>query len=517
MFSSAKKRSKKEKKRRHSTSTTPSEKNKSLASSSSSIKKEQLLSRSSKKVKFESSAPSQPAKCLTFPSKYTNEIKIEVQEPDSSKDPVVVSFPAGLPSSSSTINNSNSNSNSNNTFELDDTNQSSAPVFTWTSARKSSSKGRILMGNDDTCTYTSMNDGRGHDGRLTKQFIAIYHKPTHTLKFIPSSEKGTVFSMNQNVTSYHDSKSFEFRNLSMNERRRMVFESFGSQKKKKVMRSQDANVVEMKSVVGAGEGMMKALGSQMEGGAVSESNKRVMEDLRKGSSEKPTTAVDKAFAEARRAFLPPFDETATKPYRVYDSQEVAGEEAWAQISRVVDACINQDDWKEALQKWPWPESTAKLLDLVSDPSRKGAKYQLKTICLVNHLVKFHNRASKKFMDGSAEEMVKYLGLPKAIADRFLELFCVASYDRGRAGYATTKQLKDRRVIYTLVMYLLAHGKEMKAGSVDKLCLDMSMETKDAINLYREAGCKCVRGKSGMVSVSLVVPLVFPNPKRGKKT
>jgi len=427
------------------------------------------------------------------------------------------------------------------------------------------------MGNDDTCTYTSMNDGRGHDGRLTKQFIAIYHKPTHTLKFIPSSEKGTVFSMNQNVTSYHDSKSFDFRNLSMNERRRMVFESFGSQKKKKVMRSQDANVVEMKSVVGAGEGMMKALGSQMEGGAVSESNKRVMEDLRKGSSEKvcvvhlffafygivlhcvimhhrimlflgfdlgffipltkhlasrqsshilfhqPTTAVDKAFAEARRAFLPPFDETATKPYRVYDSQEVAGEEAWAQISRVVDACINQDDWKEALQKWPWPESTAKLLDLVSDPNRKGAKYQLKTICLVNHLVKFHNRASKKFMDGSAEEMVKYLGLPKAIADRFLELFCVASYDRGRAGYATTKQLKDRRVIYTLVMYLLAHGKEMKAGSVDKLCLDMSMETKDAINLYREAGCKCVRGKSGMVSVSLVVPLVFPNPKRGKKT
>ena len=72
----------------------------------------------------------------------------------------------------------------------------------------------------------------------------------------------------------------------------MVFESFGSQKKKKVMRSQDANVVEMKSVVGAGEGMMKALGSQMEGGAVSESNKRVMEDLRKGSSEKVRVISD---------------------------------------------------------------------------------------------------------------------------------------------------------------------------------------------------------------------------------
>lgn len=113
-------------------------------------------------------------------------------------------------------------------------------------------------------------------------------------------------------------------------------------------------------------------------------------------------------------------------------------------------------------------------------------------------------------------MSKYLGLPKAVSDRFLELFCVASYDRGRAGYATTKHLKDRRVIYTLVMYLLAHGKEMKVGSIEKLCLDMSMETKEATALYREAGCKCVKGKTGMISVSLSVPLSFPPPKRGKK-
>jgi len=457
-----------------------------------------------KKVKFESSN-SAPAKCLSFPSKYTTELKVNVEDPDSAKNPVVVSFPAGLPSSM-TI--------SSNDQEHDD---SSPPVFTWTKARQSAKKGRILHGSDHACTYSAMNAGRGSDGRLTKFYVAIYHKPTNTIKFIPSSEQGTVFSINQKVTSYHDSKSMDFRNLSVSERRRMVFESFGSSKKKKVLRSQDANVVEMKSVVGAGDGMMKALGSQIESGTVSESNKQVMEELKKGSDEKPITAVDKAFAEARRAFLPPFDANATRPYRVYDSQDVAGEEAWGQISRIVDACIHKENWKESLQKWPWPDSSAKLLDLVKDPQKKGAKYQIKTICLVNYLVKFHNRASKKFMDGTSEDMVKYLGLPKSVSDRFLELFCVASHDRGRAGYSTTKNLKDRRVVYTLVMYLLAHGKEMKVGSIEKLCLDMSMETKEAINLYREAGCKCVKGKTGMVSVSLAVPLVFPNPKRGKKT
>lgn len=88
------------------------------------------------------------------------------------------------------------------------------------------------------------------------------------------------------MSDYTDSKSFDHRNMTMSERRRMVFESFGSQKKKKVMRSQDANVVEMKSVVGAGEGMMKALGSQMEMGAVSESNRKVMEDLKSNKDSK---------------------------------------------------------------------------------------------------------------------------------------------------------------------------------------------------------------------------------------
>lgn len=259
---SAKKKSKKDKKRRHSSANTPSTKTKS-------VKEEP----SSKKIKFETGA-SEPATCLMFPSKHTRTMKINVQESDSAKDPVVVSFPSGLPSGIA--------NDAQSTGE--EVEHSNPPTFTWTSARKSSSKGRILVGTDDTCTYSSMNDGRGYDGRLTKSYMAIYHKPSKTVKFIPASEKGTVFAMNQRVTDYEDSQSFDFGNMSMSERRRMVFESFGSNKKKKVLRSQDANVVEMKSVVGAGEGMMRAIGSQIEGGAVSESNKKVMEDTKSGKN-----------------------------------------------------------------------------------------------------------------------------------------------------------------------------------------------------------------------------------------
>lgn len=232
---------------------------------------------------------------------------------------------------------------------------------------------------------------------------------------------------------------------------------------------------------------------------------------------KHSKAIDKAYQEARRGFLPSFDENAEHPFQVYDSQEVAGDEAWSQISRVVDACINKDDWKDSFQKHPWSSSTSALLDLVANPQKKSSKYQLKTILLVNHLLRFHNKASKSFVDGNQEELSKMFGLPKPISDRFLELFSTPSNDRGKAGFAISKQHKDKRVVFTLVMYLLAHGKEMKCGSIDQLCKDMRVEIKDAILLYREAGCKCTKDKSGMTSVSLSVPLVFPTPKRGKKT
>jgi hypothetical protein len=228
------------------------------------------------------------------------------------------------------------------------------------------------------------------------------------------------------------------------------------------------------------------------------------------------TAIEVSHAQARRSFLPPFDESADKPFRVYDAQEVAEEEAWSQISRTTTACLHKDDWKEALQsRSPWNTSTKKILEAI-DCNKKGAKYLIKTILLVEHLIRFHNRASKSFLDGSLEDISKYLNLPFDVANRFLTLFCVPAHDRGRAGFATSKQLKDKRVVYTLVMYLLAHGKEMKIGSVKEICDDLRLPIKDCMMLYKEAGCKCVKSKDGTVSVKLQVPLVFPGPKRGKK-
>lgn len=164
----------------------------------------------------------------------------------------------------------------------------------------------------------------------------------------------------------------------------------------------------------------------------------------------------------------------------------------------------------------WANTTKTLLNNILNPDKKGAKYQIKTIVLLNHLINFHNKCTKTFLSGSSEELAKYLGLPFDVCNRFLDQFTTPMHDGSTAGYAITKQLKDRRIVHILILYLLAHGREMKVGSINKVCEDIKLELKDAANFVREAGCKCTKGITGLLSVSLSVPLAFPPPKRSKK-
>lgn len=294
---SKKNRREKDKKRRRSSLKDPSD------ADAGGKRQESSSAKKSKRIKTEDSTGNQTIGTKTVnPSSVkkiviksdpgideSSQLRVQVAESSPTKDPIVVSFPSGLPSSMTS--DSLSSSRPERTIRFYDEDEegeengnvngqgsSKPPVFTWTRARRVSTKGKIIYGSDDTCTFISSNDGRGNDGRLTKFYVGVYHKPTSTLKLIPSTEKGTVFSMDQSVTDYHDSKSLDFRNMSYGERRRLVFESFGSTKKKKTLKSQAANVVEMNSVVGAGKGMMHALGKQMD--KMSESNKNVMEELK---------------------------------------------------------------------------------------------------------------------------------------------------------------------------------------------------------------------------------------------
>ena len=211
----------------------------------------------------------------------TTSITVNVSPNNPDYDPIVVSFPRGVPNSIVVA-----SSSKNNAYHL--------PKFTCSKLKATSSRGRRITGEDSNCTYTASAAGRGHDGRLTKTYVCIYNKKQKTLKLIPSAEKGTVFSLEQSVKEYtpnvvngtlvvgsgnqtlNDGDNTVTKVLSASDQVQRMVESFGSKKKQKVMASRQANKVNIHSVIGTGELMMKSVEKQE--GISLENKKKMVEE-----------------------------------------------------------------------------------------------------------------------------------------------------------------------------------------------------------------------------------------------
>jgi len=189
---------------------------------------------------------------------------VSVAEP-SSTDPVLVSFPKGLP------------------ISIIEEEEGDLPKFKC--RRLNSKRGLVVTGEDDTCTYSATAEGRGHDGRLTKTYVCVVDKKARTLKLVPAAEKGTIFALNQTVKEYtpnvkHGTRLVGDGNVgdsgtSATDRVKMLVESFGSKKKQKVMKSRAANRVNINAVVGAGTLMAASVAKQ---DGISEANRKGMEE-----------------------------------------------------------------------------------------------------------------------------------------------------------------------------------------------------------------------------------------------
>lgn len=119
-----------------------------------------------KLVSSESPSKSKPKKSKTT----TTPITVQVSQENPKYDPVVVSFPRGLPSSLCTENSSRSSSTDK------------APKFTCSklNPKSKSSRGRRINGEDANCTYTASATGSSHDNRRTKSYVCIYNKKEKT-------------------------------------------------------------------------------------------------------------------------------------------------------------------------------------------------------------------------------------------------------------------------------------------------------------------------------------------------
>lgn len=423
---------------------------------------------------------------------------IQIEDSIANGNPIVVSFPSGLPESLQT-----------------DSAETSLPTFKWQKLHEKSKSGRRVVGQDKHCVYSAYSKGLLYDERRTKLCVGVYDKTTGVVTVREAASRGTVYALEQSVPSYLETNgTVEAQpGKSLTEYSAVVFEDFGSNKKRKVLKSQAANRVEIDNVVGAGEGSA-VMNQVMKGESMSESNRKALDN----SKGVLVSAVDAALEAARRDFLPTYDINAVKPNKIYSAKEIAGERAWIRVYNKVHACMHKDNpaatMVESIDEKDWHGCTLKQVKEIS-PESKSAGDRYTCTILLNHLVHFYkSNHFRRNIPPPNETKSSYHGMPVEVASRWISLFTTSFSDgQGKMAHAMSKTNKDKCIIHALLLYMIAQGPSMKIADLKSISSDLKVPINDCANMLKMAGCTVAK-KGATYTAVLKTPLTFPPPPRG---
>lgn len=474
------------------------------------------------------------------PSKM-QKVTIQVNKPDAKEDPIVVSFPGGAPENPK------------------DT------KFIWRQLSATSATGRVIEGKDEkgTCLYRATAQGMGFDDRRTKICVGVFDKKEGTLILHQAASKGTVFALQQHLPSYKETFVEE------STASRSLFEDFGTAKKRKVLKSQQANRVNVDTVIGAGSTMVESMLNPKDGNKMSESNRQAVENSRNRSSNDPKERIDPSMVsvalaqeEARKQTLPKYNKDAEKACDVYDAEKIAGLDGWKRMSRTIDAILRRgEDLCDTLTRWKprgsdaiavikpeargWTPATLDCLKRVAPLAKEAEdeettgksprstiKYQMRCVLLLKHLIKFHRTFIKgRGAPGLQDHQNIWHGIPREMATHWLSTFAtpqIERNDRSIPELGTQKQESrvpwfvvapanmDKLIIQIMLVYLMARGgKKMMVDDITPIVADLDVDIKKAGNCLRLAGATVTYvAATKKHKAELKVPLTFPQPKRG---
>ena len=473
--------------------------------SPSPAKKKRTPSSAAKKSKASSSSSSS-----SLPSK---SVRLEVAESDPAKSPIVVSFPGGFPQAIASD---------------DNTSSTAVPKFYWQRLSEKSKNGRRVVGNDRNCTFEAHAKGLMYDDRRTKLCVGVYDKKRGVVTIHEAASKGTVFSLRQSVPSYNQNGGGHVESVRGDlTKRAQVFEDFGSSKKRKVLKSQAANQVDIDNVVGAGDGSA-IVHNMMSGKGMSESNKEAIEESRRAnadSTEQRQSATERALHEARKKLLPEYDENAVEPNKVYDPRNMLGDESWTRVHKKVFAIIsqNQDDNDELIDAMIDSIHEKDRVDFVIrgirsiNPSSKDSARRFTCALLTHYMIRFYkeNQRRRSFKGPDMSKSFHY-GVPIEVAEKCFEKFATSSTGpNGKAQYVMTKADKERTIVHILLMFMhVQNSGEMKIIDMKRVADELKLPFQECGQLLSYAGCKITRKKDTTIIATLATPLVFPSMTKG---
>jgi hypothetical protein len=279
------------------------------------------------------------------------------------------------------------------------------------------------------------------------------------------------------------------------QRRTTLVNEFGSKKKRAAVKSVESNTIRSESVAG-GRALLGALKKSLDKKPAASAT----------GSRKPglKDAADIAADEARRAFLPRYDQAAECAAEVYDLSSIVSAEAEEAVLREARAATTEDAAEE------WAQASAHVrqrLPTRPDLGDEAARQQFARLLFLSYMVSFSKtRASIRDIHKDCKDC----GIPEFILRGLLISF--SQVDTSGAGgdkpvHIRTNALKDRLHVHTLCLALILEGCRLDFTTLAK---DLGISPQHAGKLLKELGCQV---KGGVATLS--VPVEFPRRRMAR--
>jgi A49-like RNA polymerase I associated factor len=451
-------------------------------------------------------------------------VKVRIQEPDILKDPIVCSFPGGVPA------------------------VSNGASFQWFQRKRQSNVSPdhnmwVVSGSDSTCEYYGSHEEAPLRSKLC---VGVFDKATKQLMVYQTACNGTVFTLQQHVPSYQSKVEVEV-GFSSARSSQELYADFGSVKKQRVLQSQAANRVTVENTV---LGTSSITGASLVD-SMSESNRQaVLLQQQQMLAQEVLAPSGLAAVEAstelwRQSFLPPWDPQATNATRVYSASKMAGEEIWhstlPSLLSSFSRSGNGDDAATEITDFLNRNGTADIVQCTETTQNLLRKWnqnqdQLKCTLLFHFFQSLYRsmKSKRSVPQPSSEELDDeedlgrgndrhrhslYGSTPRAIVQRFFDLFMtpLPQAQHGRpAGFVMSRALQDKCILHVLILYILAsntHADQLHCSALLFVLLELQLDVAHATQLLRQAGCTVTKNKATTLLVELSLPLTFPPPPR----
>ncbi|OQS03428.1 hypothetical protein THRCLA_04263 [Thraustotheca clavata] len=382
-------------------------------------------------------------------------------------------------------------------------------------------KRKIVVADADKVSYQAANFGHGNaTNDLSSYVVGVYDKTTQSVQLYNVDQ---MYVLQQSIRGFKERIDENIqKDKSYVERNAELVNVFGSKVSKRMVKSREENKIDTSNITSA-SAITQALTQKAQANA---------EELAAKRANDPKYTPDSgAMNSTRAAILPPCNVDALTPDKVYAIDKFL-------FSDVMDSLLMKaDEFIGLLETCPLNEfldknkvpAAAYIRQVMTTLPKPFDRKKVALMLYVMYLVQFYH--SRYPMHATPAGISENLNIPHVIVTQILDTFteCVVN-DHGRTSYSQSKVLKDKLMLYMLVVAMTVNNFSL---DLTALASDLKRASSNLAQYARQVGCRTdsIKAESGLYQKSsaikdkksmairavLSLPLVFPTAKKGGPT